>query len=245
MDYSRNKKESSWELSRKHQRKKIVGFILIALPVIALIVVLVINNRELITGEAHRENPVGISGNSITPAGGSSVEDTETIDTGNPTKQDTLRKNKKKTGTNSSNRKTDVRPHLNDIQPKEEGDTYIKTIPERVTPKPRETPRNKGIREYSLTMPPFPCSIENRKDIVISLSLELFYKDSTFRSALLFHRNEIKVMVMRTVKSKVLAEMKIDVLEKELPEEINSVLKAQPVTGVKIHTIQIEKVSEK
>ncbi|MCX7726778.1 MAG: hypothetical protein N2053_08000 [Chitinispirillaceae bacterium] len=87
--------------------------------------------------------------------------------------------------------------------------------------------------------------ISNRKDIVLNLSLELFFEDIDMKKEILLKREEIKIMVMKELKEKELSEIKPDLLESQLPSSINSIFDKNVIRKVKIKTIDIEKVAER
>ena len=248
--------ESAWEQSRKVQKKKIIVRFFLILSFLFILGILIMNNRDLISGKRAVNEPG--HGSESTTLSRVLSEDRGTPIYGqdfNGVKEDTVRKkisekiiktpeNVKKTDSGNKNEKMGKKASESRIKKNQ-----TKTVPvmeQNSLPEKQTVPSVKTESdEFSVELPPFPCSIENRKDIVISLSLELFYKDSSFRDAILFRRNELKVMVMRVIRKKVLPEMKINVLEKELLKEVNSVFDRQTISKVKIRNIKIEKVSAK
>lgn len=256
MDTSRKPMESEWERSQNLHKKNIITRFFLILPIALVIGILIVNNRDLISG-GQTVDESDFTSDSIL-GDPDQIEENEM----HPYSHDI---NKEKT---DATRKLIAENAEKTAAPEKKSDTDAKTVETKnnvtsagqrkilkkkpalinhdsFSEKPAASLNKTEFNEPSVELPPFQCSIENRKDIVISLSLELFYKDSTFRSAILFRRNEIKVMIMRVIRKKVLSEMKITVLEKELMKDINSIFDRPTVSQLKIRNIQIEKVSTK
>jgi flagellar basal body-associated protein FliL len=98
-----------------------------------------------------------------------------------------------------------------------------------------------SVSPSSIELLPFACRIESRKDIVIYLSLELFFNDRGNRSALLLRREDMKVMAMRTLRDKEPGAVTTGKLEGELRAAINGIFGNDEIIAVKIKDIRIEK----
>jgi flagellar basal body-associated protein FliL len=108
----------------------------------------------------------------------------------------------------------------------------------------KTSPVERAGSPASIVLPPFPCSIDSRKDVVIYPSLELFFEDAERRSALLLRRDDIKVMVLKTLRTKEPGTIKTSVLEAELRDAINQLFDHNEIVTVKINDIRIEKAAK-
>ncbi len=97
---------------------------------------------------------------------------------------------------------------------------------------------------HSESLPPFSCRLESRKDIVIGLSLELFFNDAAKRSEIRLRREEIKIMVMRELRDMRLSGVRIGELEKRLLPGINSLFDVNVINALKIKNITVEKAGQ-
>ena len=255
MKRSGKPRESAWEQSRKLQKKKIFKRIILVLPILSITGILIVNNRDLITGEKTVIESNRVSDDS-TPntALSESRENQLSESVVREVRKDTVKKKAPEVAAKAV--KVENRPVVTKKKEKKSSGAVQateKTMPKSVPLSKPDSLQQKQTsksdktesREFSIELPSFPCSIENRKDIVISLSLELFYTNSSFRDEILFRRNEIKVMVLRVMQNKVLPEMKIMVLEKDLLKDVNSIFDQPTISRLKIRNIQIEKVSTK
>ncbi len=224
-------RESSWEASRRKQHKRKMLFFLIIVPVIALAGILIINNRDLID-RSLKSGSIPHIKESITtdqsPDSATTVSsDSSTPSTASAPASPLSGLKDSETAIPQKNRVAEE-PAVHEPVA---GDT-----PEMISP-----PMEKLPKLHSIVLPSFPCRIESRKDIVIYLSLELFFNDIEKRSAILLRREDIKVMAMRTVHGKELNDIKIGELESQLLQNINKVFEHAEITTVKIGNIQVEK----
>ena len=229
--------ESAWERSQRSYRKKIVLSILIILPLCAIGIVFFLNNRDLL-GDADQAVP---------PVAGKKAADDDTA-AATPGVPETAIASER-----------DTVAHVASTKPAAAAVTAKNTVSaplpaagpagnpaqERPVPSLSRTPPSAAVQCCSEKLAPIPCILENRKDVVINLSLELFFTNMEDRSAILLRREDIKIMVLRTVRDQELPSMKIGRLETLLQKSICSIFDRPVVYKVKVKNIQIEKAAGK
>lgn len=94
---------------------------------------------------------------------------------------------------------------------------------------------------YSLSLQNIRCRVQNREDIILNLSLELFFEDIDIKQEILMKREEIKIMVMNEIKEMELADIKPTFLESHLIYSINSIFDKKIIKRINVKTIEIEK----
>ncbi len=226
--------ESSWERSRRNDRKKLLLLLLVFGPLCALGVILYLNNRDQIgTVVSDHENHT-VEAEPAVP----SVESNDTA--AKPTPD-----NSTATGDELSPPELTVitadTPSQPAVSPPPQVSAKKTATPATGHSSPDASPPTGSC--CSILLSPIECTVENRKDVVINLSLELFFDDPGQRSALLLRRDAIKVMVLRTMRAQELSAVKINELEALLLAEIAPVVQPSGISGMKIRNIQIEKVS--
>jgi hypothetical protein len=100
-----------------------------------------------------------------------------------------------------------------------------------------------SLQQYSILLPIIRSSVIDRKDIIISLALELFYRDSTDNSELLLKRDALKVVAIKLIQLKELNSIKKDILSEELKNEMNLIFDRKTLFKVIIREFHIEKVA--
>ncbi|MBN1575181.1 MAG: hypothetical protein JW913_01420 [Chitinispirillaceae bacterium] len=220
-------KESSWEASRRKVKKKAFLLVFLLITALALATVLFLNNRDLIGPFGSRRSPetkehaaeaMPMQTESAVPSPAPSVSPVSVSNDSQPVLPQGF--------TGSPAAKLPL-PSIGDA-------------PETIKTAAPDHPES-----FSIEFPSFPCRTESRKDVVIYLSLELFFSDIEKRAAILLRRNDIKVMVLRTVRDKELSGMKIGKLETQLLQDINKLFDHPDITAVKIRNIQVEKAFKK
>lgn len=94
---------------------------------------------------------------------------------------------------------------------------------------------------FSEELPPITCHLQSRKDVVIKLTLELFFHDEDMRRSLRLQRDKIRLVVQQMIKPKELSEMNVGSLEMQLLENVHRIFDPAMITSVRIKNIQIEK----
>ena len=221
--------ESSWESSRKSFRKKIIFSAAIVFPFLLVSSILFINNRDLITKTIE---PKSVSAESSSRE---SVQETE-------------KKTEKSSSTSESSSSSGDILKKTPVEKIEASPLKESIVPEQqkksVKAVKDHTEKKQQSKSFSERLAPIRCRIENRKDVVINLSLELFFNDPEKRAAIRLRREDIKIMVWRTMRLKELSEIKIGELEKQLFKEINSIFEVDDLNSLKIRNIHVEKVAQ-
>ena len=220
--------ESSWEAKRRSDRKIRITLLLIIAPLILLGTVLFINNREMIGGEKTLSSP----GREFdTSTGNTPVEQryaADSTDSVVPAVSDEY--NSKK-----------ILPLDSVKEEKKESITNVESRPVQKKHIPPLSKKTSVQENFSELLPPFSYKIENRKDIVISLTLELFFNDPDTRMAIRLRRDDIKVMVSRVLWHCEIESIRNNDLERQLLNEVNSIFDVGEISNVAIKKIQVEK----
>jgi hypothetical protein len=85
----------------------------------------------------------------------------------------------------------------------------------------------------------------DRKDLIISLALELFYTDSITGSDLLINRDALRVVALKVLQDKPLGSLKKEPLAEEFKNAMNGIFERKALIKVRIREFHIEKVSER
>jgi hypothetical protein len=234
--------ESTWETFRRKGQKRFFTTVFISLPILFFTGILLVNNRDLIIHNRKIETDP-----SLTPAVVSSAaeslggHDTSPSIIDNPEKKGPAKDTIAHPAVNASE-KTPVPKTNSTFKTTEHTELKINTDTLAfVSRKVDSIVSNRPDKLFSEQLPPIDCFIQNRKDIVIRLSLELFFKDEDTRAAIRLHHDAIKIMVRRNVLANELADMKIGKLEAQLYESINSIFEHENIHAIKIRNIQLEK----
>jgi hypothetical protein len=100
-----------------------------------------------------------------------------------------------------------------------------------------------SLRQYSILLPIIRSGVIDRKDIIISLALELFYSDSTDNRELLLKGDALKVVAIKLIQLKELNSIQKDALSEELKNEMNLIFDRKTLLKVIIREFHIEKVA--
>ncbi|MBN1309663.1 MAG: hypothetical protein JXA18_17210 [Chitinispirillaceae bacterium] len=222
-------KESAWEASRRREKKKAFLFVVLLTMTLVVAFVLFLNNRDLI-GPSTRQRSLQAEEHAAeaaaTQAEAVSIAESAGSYPAAPVSPEAVSGDEQPIpaqGTSDSPTATPPLPSTGDA------------------PATKKTAGSDHPKFFSIELPSFPCRIESRKDIVIHLSLELFFSDGEKRTAILLRRNDIRVMVERTVWDKELSEIKIGELETQLLYNINKLFDHPDIAAVKIRNVQVEK----
>ncbi|MBN1757267.1 MAG: hypothetical protein JW863_03060 [Chitinispirillaceae bacterium] len=228
--------ESSWERTRRNEQKRLLIVLLVVCPLCAVGILLYLNNRDQIGVSVTASGPERFA-----PDTADRISTTgDTAETALPDTDQ--RKAALTEKPQASSKKPKMTPMRTDIP--EEGSPMVS---EETATRPPPASAVSAVSEKdsccSILLPTIACISENPKDVVINLSLELFFSDIEKRSAILLRRDDVKVMVLRTMRDQQLPAMKIDELETLLQRGIAPVLPNSGITRIKIRNIQIEKAT--
>jgi hypothetical protein len=84
----------------------------------------------------------------------------------------------------------------------------------------------------------------DRKDLIISLALELFYTDSITGSDLSINRDALRIVALKVLQDKPLGSLKKEPLAEAFKNEMNGIFERKALIKVRIREFHIEKVSE-
>jgi hypothetical protein len=110
--------------------------------------------------------------------------------------------------------------------------------------KSADQPKN-PLKEQAFLLTNVQSRIIDRKDLIISLALELFYTDSIAGSDLRINRDALRVVARKVLQDKPLASLKKELLAEEFKNEMNGIFERKALTKVRIREFHIEKVSER
>lgn len=241
--------ESSWEETRKAQQKKIHRLVIVFIPLLLLVTVVIINNSDQITrdnqSQQHIQKEVTTNKLQIISDPPKKKErEKETVP--QPPEMTTTPAAEKSIPLPQKEKIVQKKPEIEQIPEKvrvKMAENVPKTV-DKTSSFSRSAPVQRVHSVLSEVLPPINCSLLNRKDIVISLSLELFFMDEDHRAAIRISREEIKVMVMKSVFDKELSQIKIATLEKLLLQNVNSIFDHDYIKDLKIKNIQVEKADQ-
>lgn len=93
----------------------------------------------------------------------------------------------------------------------------------------------------SILLPGINCTLLDRGDFTVLVSIEVFFTDDGAREEILTRREELKVMVRSVLSKKTLDQVQTEALRSEIRRSLNTVLGNNPVTDIEFKDFRIEK----
>ena len=224
--------ENSRKRTPRNDRKKLLVLLLVAGPLCAIGAVLFLNNRDLIVSSVESFLPK-TAGSLPSSIGRSDTTGVDMLPAARPAASAATR----------STEKSGISVEKITAAPSAPPPSSSKAAP--VKNRGERPDRDSALNDSccSVLLAPIACSVENRKDMVINLSLELFFNDIEERPSILLRREDIKMMALRTMREQQLSAIKIHELETELQRNIACVFRDTGLIRVTIRNIQIEKAA--
>ncbi len=252
--------ETHWENAKKSHKKHLQLLLFTGLPIIIITGIIICNNNDLLSGKRNETNNNAV------------IQDSELVffppaDSEEDKFLDSSDNSKKLKGTQSIDTKSESLLNkrvesakkedktLNQIYQKNELNEIKKTSKTSVeinTKTAADSSEKAKIdkklynietsQQYSFLLFDVKSKVIDRKDIIISLALELFYDDTSDKYEILIRRDALKVIAKKVIRTKELNSIKKDMLSDELKNEMNSIFDRKTLNNVKIREFQIEKV---
>jgi flagellar basal body-associated protein FliL len=92
----------------------------------------------------------------------------------------------------------------------------------------------------SVLIPGVDCVILDKKDIRISLSLELFFIADSLQDEILMKREQLKVMVRKVLATKQFDDVKTGALKEEIKSAMNTLLERGAVEDIEFRAFRVE-----
>jgi|GEM_PF-2753050 len=257
--------ESQWDDARKSRNKHTKWIFLIVLCVLTVLVIIICNNEDqlsdnsVISANTESEdssifffNPDDSleiekrsnSGSAVNPEDKVNLPYNETKKIIRETQNDTLHKSKVKSEENSVGIKDSADKKTESAKVKEKAVSGMeKKIVLQYEKKSSRTINN-SEQEYSVKLPAIRYKVIDRKDIIISLALELFYKDSVFERELLLRRGVLNAVALNLLQHKELASFNKEAAAREIEKKMNELFEQKALSRVIIREFNIEKVTE-
>lgn len=212
--------EQNWDASRRAFRKRINIFLSILIPLVIVSGVIFYNNRDvLFENTLNADTPVKKRDGSI---------ETKSVHKPAVVKSDTV---KKTVAVKSDTVKNSVSVKLDN---EKKNDTILAGSVSKLD--------NKLKMRDSVRISGIDIIPEDRKDVIIELTLELFFEDVDLCSEILLRREEIRVISRNILRNRSLNEIKKKLIEPELRDAISLIFDNKNLNDVKILRLQIEKV---
>lgn len=245
--------ESSWEASRREGRKKIFAAVGVLIPVAVVGTILFLNNRDLIG-----KNPgdIRLEGDELQDQPAPAPAETDNaVDSSYPSGQSVASSKETAQPASAPGAKESVRD-VSGEREREVSDSAqsrlgscrdsVRSISRKSAASKKEVGYGKKEPNYCsipfiIKLPAMGSEAERGKDIVIHISLELFFNDIEQRDIIMLHREEIKVVVARIMGKKELKSIKVRELEADLLHTLNTSLFGGKLTTVKIRNIQVDR----
>jgi hypothetical protein len=272
--------QTSWENVRKSHKQHVKVITISVIAVAAVAAIIILNNHDLISGNAENANSVDSASFSfIESEVPTQIEGFESDTPGyenqsSENHQDTAPKVQK----NQSKKDTPVYSHSDDkpIESRELNSLPTEKKIEKVKPVattlasgdlqpderiPRQNESLNPVSDYTsgkksaaqsknplkeqvFLLTNVQSRVIDRKDLIISLALELFYTDSITGSDLRINRDALRVVALKVLQDKPLASLKKELLAEEFKNEMNGMFERKALIKVRIREFHIEKVSE-
>lgn len=235
---NRKETDSSWEAARQKRRKRIQSFFFFFLPLAIILAIILNNNRDLLN-DGHLQT---VKKNNLPVVKEPPVvRDSESVNSRHAMIRDSVKVSQKapepcstqksktvlslKTGTDSGMVKTSI--DKNTGSKKKEDLTAVQPV--------------KSPEVLTASLPGIECWVNDRKDLRIILDLEVQFSDELMRKEILLKRDDLKVLVKKTLSKKNLGEVKKEQLRVELTDVMNGIFDHRTITGTVIKNLQIEK----
>ncbi len=117
-----------------------------------------------------------------------------------------------------------------------------------VRPEPAAEKSAAIARLDSVTIDDFSCRLGDlgdlggREALAVVLSLELFFPAGAMRGEVLLKRDDLKVMVRKTIAGKALKEVIVDSLREQTKRAMNKILEKGAITDIRFRQFTIDKV---
>ena len=85
---------------------------------------------------------------------------------------------------------------------------------------------------FSVDLPAIKCALADEKGFFLQVSLKVYFKEKKLEKEILFKRDNIKVVVIRTLVKKHLSELVVQQLRFELKKEINALLEEGKIEDI-------------
>lgn len=109
----------------------------------------------------------------------------------------------------------------------------LKVVEKKNTPVEKvESVKKTDKTEYTVRIPTVECILADKKDLKIQISFKLFCTEKKVKEEILFKRDVIKLAIIKILGKKLLSEIVVESLRKELKNEINTFLKQGKVHDV-------------
>jgi hypothetical protein len=257
--------ETYWEQAKRAHKKRLLLAIFVGSSVLIASAIIICNNEDLLSGRKDLPQESSVADSSLVFFG--MPESTETENLINITDATlkpgvdahSLKKNSTdfslESGSKLEEKVNEEKKNIEKIAPaivkndnNEPGRAQYgkaKTITELQYSKEidKETKNIDSSQQYSILLPNIKISVINRKDIIILMALELFYRDSTDNSEILIKRDALRIVAIKLVQMKELNAIKKESLSEELKKEMNLIFDRNPLVKVTIREFHIEKVA--
>ncbi len=248
--------ETRWEDAKKSHKNNNKLIISTLLPIFVITTIVIINNSDIFSGKKNETVKETIPSDSLLLC--SSIDSEETyfsehnenlekdqeISVNTINSKDSARKEESK-GKNDS-RLNVSKGH----EEKKEKKEFEKISEEKVTTsdtlghvKDKIMHNNISSQQYSILLPGVQSKVIDRKDIIISLALELFYNDTSETREVLIRRDVLKVIAQKVIQNKEFSMIKKELLSEELKNEMNLIFDRKTLVKVNIREFQIEKAT--
>lgn len=248
--------ETRWEdakKSHKNNNKLIISFLL---PLFFITAVIIINNNDVFSGKKNETVKETIPSDSLLLC--SSIESEETYHSEqneNVEKDQGVLANttnsKDKACKDDSTKKNNSGLNVDKEQGKKKEKKEFEMVSEekmRTSDTLEHVKYNKknnniSSQQYSILLPGVQSKVNDRKDIIISLALELFYNDTSETHEILIRRDVLKVIAQKVIQNKDFSMIKKELLSEELINEMNLIFDRKTLVKVNIREFQIEKAT--
>ena len=257
--------ETYWELEKRAHRKRLLITVLVGFLVLITFGIIICNNSDLLTDRDESTQEFAAADSSSLVFGmadSTEMENFNNADSSPELSVDTHSLKKDKNADLPVNRKviSEIKPQVVSTTTEKINASALKNdnmvarssqlVKENlITDIPKDKKSDKKLnnidssQQYSILLPSIRSSVIDRKDIIISLALELFYRDSTDNGEILIKRDALKIVAIKTIQMKELNSIKKESLSDELKNEMNLIFDRKTLFKVTIREFHIEKVA--
>jgi len=234
---NRKDSDTSWEAAVQKRRKRMQSIFFFFIPLAIIIAIILNNNRDLLeNGQSQVVKKNNFSTTQESPV----VKVSEPVNSRKVEIRDSLKLKPGAPEPGLTKTKEAVLPvkKVTDLQ------TVKTSKGKSVVSKKESISAVQPVKLSSaltVSLQGIDCKVSDRKDLRITLDLDVQFSNEQMRKEILIKRDDLKVLVIKAMSKKSLSGINKEQLRGELIDAMNGIFDHRTITGVVIKNLQIEK----
>jgi hypothetical protein len=237
---NRKDSDTSWEAAVQKRRKRMQSIFFFFIPLAIIIAIILNNNRDLFESGQSQV----VKKNNFSTAQESPV--VKVSEPANSKKVEIRDSVKLKPGVPEP-RLTQTKKAVLPAKTVSDSETVKTSKCKSVVSKKENIPAVQPVKLSSVStvsLQGIDCKVNDRKDLRITLDLDVQFGNELMRKEILIKRDDLKVLVIKTLSKKSLSGVNKEQLRGELIDAMNGIFDHRTITGVVIKNLQIEKADK-